>query len=109
LKINEKKITEHPASCSWRLPLWAKRGMETRTGDGVSNSSQDSVHQSDEDIAQDHQANVSKKWFQVVQQDYTLSKEKRCLSRVIVIVTKMFPNIKDRIHWRKRIHVLQLI
>jgi len=34
--------------------------METRTGDGISNSSQDSVHQSDKDIAQDHKANVSK-------------------------------------------------
>jgi len=65
-----KKVTEHPASYSWKLSLQAKTAMETRTSDDISYSSQDLVHQSNKDFSQDHHANVSKHWIQVILQAY---------------------------------------
>jgi len=59
----------------------AKKAMEARTSDDISNSSQDSVHQTDKVISQNHHSNASKKWIQAILQDYALRGKERCLSR----------------------------
>ncbi len=53
------KVTKHPSPHSWKLPILAMQGMETGTGDGIVETSQESVHHSDEDVSQDFDPKVS--------------------------------------------------
>jgi len=64
-----RKITECPASCSWKSPIWAKKGMEMTTGDDIAET-EDSVHQSDKEVSQVLDAKVTKILTQAIQQSY---------------------------------------
>jgi len=54
------KVTKCPSPCSWKVPIWAMQGVQTGTGDGIAENSQESIHHSDEDVSQDFDPKVSK-------------------------------------------------
>jgi len=90
-----RKKNKCPASCSQKLPLWAKKGMETGSDDDISKSSQDSVHPSDEKFSQDLHANVTEK----IDSSHStklqmMGKKKDFLKRVTVMLSKMFTKLQ---------------
>jgi len=54
------KVTKCPSPCSWKLSIQATQGMETGIGDGIKETSQESIHRSDKDVYPDFDPKVSK-------------------------------------------------
>jgi len=59
LESMRNKVTKCQCPCSQKLPIWATQGIKTDTGDGIKETSQESIHQNDKDVSQDFDPKVS--------------------------------------------------